>query len=337
MPEDKIHGFYAPEVHRIARAVRHVERSPGVVGGGDDQSHDGPNVQVVYVKTVATAGRRKYKGEFLRSPQTFVNFYNLQETSGGATDFAVGDYVWITTTDFDYLKPLVNEELAAGDNWATAAGAMPLSGLRIKQINSGTPDVVGVRILKVITSDPTVVGRGELDVVDEPNGTDLETVSIRTRVPVIKNSSGFEFIRRRVSFVEGSNITLTFADGGANDGGAGDQTTITIDAAGGGSMLWEYEDGTGDVASVTTTRLDNEDFTLSSPGAGIALIATAGITATSAHYVVTEANHGLIKAGTSVTPVADGTYTVGDKITVKGNNGVITFQLGLATFVQEAT
>lgn len=239
-----LYGLTDAQVERIARAIVRVERSSIPNDSGEVTGFDGPNVQVVYVKTVAAAGRRKYKGEFLRSPQTFVNFYNLQETSGGAVEFAVGDYVWITTTDFDYLKPLVNETLAAGDNWVTASSSLPLSGLEIKQINAGTPDVKGVRILKVITSDPSVIGRGELDVVDEPNAGELETVSIRSRQPVRKNSSGLEITRRGLNFIEGSNITLTLADGGGNDGGSTDEVKLTIAATGGGSGIEVQNDDT---------------------------------------------------------------------------------------------
>lgn len=335
MPEDDIiHGFLAPEVSRIARAVRLVERMPHGGGGEDDQSHDGPNVQVVYVKTVATAGRKKYKGEFLQSPQKFVNFYNLQENSGGAVEFAVGDYVWITSSDFDYLKPLINETLAKGDNWVAASSAVPAGSLKVVQENAGTPSVTGVKIITVMSFDPTSAGdtKHELQVVDETLPGEPTEISIRSRQPCVKNGSGTEVNRRRLSFAEGTNITLTVTDGGANDGGNDDQVIITINGS-----LSVQEQAVAVVAAATAINFLGNDFAITDGGGNRADVATEGISATGTHMVITETSHGLVKSQTSVSPVADGTYTVGAALTGKGNVGKITTVLGLVTAVQVAS
>jgi hypothetical protein len=87
------------------------------------------------------------------------------------------------------------------------------------------------------------------------DGTPLLQVTPNTtvqKVAVRKNSSGGDIgTRRRINFIEGTNITLTIADDAGND-----ELDITIDAAGGGGG------GSGDVvgpASATdnaVTRFD---------------------------------------------------------------------------------
>lgn len=338
MADDKtIHGFYATEVARIARAVRGLERRPGDGGGDDDHGHDGPNVQVVKVTAEASAGRKKYTGIFLRSPQQEVKFYNLQEQQDGPTEFEVGDYVWITTTDFDYLKPLVNDELTTGNNWVSASAAVPLNALQVTQENAGTPSVAGVKIISVLSRD-LGAGRGELDVVDETLAGQPKEVSIRNRQPVRKNSTGIEIVRRRLNFIEGTNITITLSDSGGNDMGDTDEADITIAASGG--SLNVKENNASIVAAATAMDFDGDDFDVTDEGGNEAGVATSGTTAAATGdsvHVPTELNHGLAKSIVTVDPVANGTYTVGDAITAKGNVGRITTSSGLITAVQEAT
>jgi hypothetical protein len=66
--------------------------------------------------------------------------------------------------------------------------------------------------------------------------------------------------------------------------------------------------------------------------------ATAGVDIASGTIKGMVVTKGIVTAGTSVTPVADGTYTVGAKLTpVTGIDGTITVSGGIITAIQPAT
>lgn len=74
---------------------------------------------------------------------------------------------------------------------------------------------------------------------------------IKSILAVRKNSTGAEFRRRRLNFVEGSNVTLTVADDPTDD-----EVDITIAAAGStGNFIWPYYGGDGVIAFDGTTTV----------------------------------------------------------------------------------
>ena len=85
----------------------------------------------------------------------------------------------------------------------------------------------------------------------------LSTLDANARVAVRKNSAGSVYTRRRLNFIEGTNVTITVAD----DAGS-EEVDITIDAAGGGGTIAVQEqDGTPNVAAVNTVKVPNGTLT----------------------------------------------------------------------------
>jgi hypothetical protein len=83
------------------------------------------------------------------------------------------------------------------------------------------------------------------------------TLDANARVGVRKNSAGATFTRRRVNFIEGTNVTITVADDATDE-----EVDVTIAASGGGgSISVEEMDGTPDVAAVNTIRVPNGSLT----------------------------------------------------------------------------
>lgn len=70
---------------------------------------------------------------------------------------------------------------------------------------------------------------------------------------VRKNSTGSEFIRRRVNLIEGSNITLTVSDDSVNN-----EIDITIASSGGsGGITWNEVTGTTQTAAINNGYIAN--------------------------------------------------------------------------------
>jgi hypothetical protein len=147
-----------------------------------------------------------------------------------------------------------------------------------------------------------------------------------------------------------SGTSLTTAEAGAVEFTTDDlYFTITTGAARKGVVL---NDGTnltsGRVPYATTNGRLTNSANLSFDGTNLVVTgdcqadtyhvgATAGVDMASGTPVAVTVTKGIVTAATSVTPVADGTYTVGARLTPGGTDGSITVAGGIITAITQAT
>ena len=73
-----------------------------------------------------------------------------------------------------------------------------------------------------------------------------------TRSIVRKNSTGSDITRRRLNFIEGTNVTLTVGDDPTNN-----EIDVTIASSGGSGFTWNEETGTSATMSVDNGYISN--------------------------------------------------------------------------------
>jgi hypothetical protein len=111
-----------------------------------------------------------------------------------------------------------------------------------------------------IGADHTVSGLTAARALRSISATDVafdgDILDNNARVAVRKNSAGSVFTRRRLNFIEGSNVTLTVADDGGNE-----EVDVTIAASGGSSGTivrygpWTTADASGLTGSYVAQTL----------------------------------------------------------------------------------
>lgn len=132
-----------------------------------------------------------------------------------------------------------------------------------------------------------------------------------------------------IVLVEGQGSDVGFSASSANGSGdnKGGDFNIRLGGSTGAALAGRvivFPNGMGDPAKLIFDSSGNQSYTFPANTGTVAL--TSDITIPTA------------LANSSITPVSDGTYTVGSKITpVSGTDGTITVQNGIITAIQEAT
>lgn len=112
--------------------------------------------------------------------------------------------------------------------------------------NTITADVL---VRNTTTANTTITGSGV--------GVDVNNNTSTQKVEVVKNSGAVVGTRKQLNFIEGTNVTLTITDDGAND-----QVDITIASSGGGGGLSDGDYGDVTVSGTgTVITIDNDVVT----------------------------------------------------------------------------
>jgi hypothetical protein len=226
----------------------------------------GSNISITYndpanTITIAFTGTVPASTDDLPEGATNLYFTNerAQDAVGAMVDATI---VYVDATPLLTRAALTGAITAAQGSNATVLGSFTKAELSAA-VSDGDPLYVGDVLGITAVGSPITFSSGTLDFD--------ETVALgnNARVAVSKNSLGTVGTRRRINFIEGSNVTLTIADDSGNE-----EVDVTIAASGGGGG------GLGDPGAngvVVRTALDTTVARTITAGTGIGVTNGDGV------------------------------------------------------------
>jgi hypothetical protein len=162
-----------------------------------------------------------------------LSFANIIQVAGfsvlGKSTTGTGDVAAITAAADEVLRRSGSGDLLFGTLVTNNIGNDQVTFAKFQNITSsrllGRTTAAAGDVEEITVAAPLTFSSLTLD-FDE-----TATLSNNARVAVNKNSGATVGTRRRINFIEGSNITLTISDDAGNE-----EVDVTIDAAGGGGV-----------------------------------------------------------------------------------------------------